>query len=214
MQGVRASFFRFGVVTALFLSPLAGCATVSVMEPKALTAQIAIAPQSSQLHNASDAYCDAARRSALATGETSIGSLASLLTGRGGADDAYWKKISLDTKATPASLLARIRTDAGAATKGLGDLSVIAQKLMSASRPSKSDVADFERALIHARQARASFAEALVQAARRASQEYETTKELDGLDKALASARIVADDLAAARLSDMAGLGAFSPIAG
>jgi hypothetical protein len=178
---------------------------VSVLEPKAVTAEISLAPQSSQLHKASDAYCDAARRNAWATGETSIGALAGLLTGRNGSEDAYWKKISLDTRATPGSLLSRIRTDTGVAAKGLGDLSGIAQKLMSSSRPSKSDVADFERALIHARQARESFAEALVQVGRRASEEYQASRELEGLDRALTSARMVADDLAAARTAESLG---------
>lgn len=192
-------------MAALLLAPLAGCATVSVMEPKTVTANISLAPQSNQLHKASDAYCEAARRSAWATGETSIGALAGLLTGHNGGEDAYWQKISLDSRATPASLLMRIGADATAAAKGLGDLSGIAQKLMSSSRPSKSDVADFERALIHARQARDSFAEALVQVGRRTSEEYQASKELDGLDRALASARMVADDLAAARMAVVTG---------
>jgi len=197
-------------MAALIIAPLmastAGCATVSVMEPKTVTAEIALTPQSSQLHKASDAYCDTARRNSWATGETSIGALAGLLTGRNGAEDAYWQKITLDTKASPASLLARIRTDTGAAAKGLGDLSVIAQKLMSSSsKPSKTDVADFERALIHARQARESFAEALVQVGRRTGEEYQAGKELEGLDKVLANARMAADDLAAARMADTAG---------
>jgi len=187
------------------MASMAGCATVSVMEPKTVTAEIALAPQSSQLHKASDAYCDNARRNAWATGETSIGALAGLLTGRNGAEDAYWKKISQDPKAAPAALVSRIRADTAAAAKGLGDLSGIAQKLMSSSKPSKTDVADFERALIHARQARDAFAEALVQAGHRTSEEYEPGKELDGLDRALASARAVADDLAAARMADSAG---------
>jgi len=187
------------------MASVSGCATVSVMEPKTVTAEISLAPQSSQLHKASDAYCENARRSSWATGEASIGALAGLLTGHNAAEDVYWKKISQDPKAAPAALVSRIRADTAVAAKGLGDLSGIAQKLMSSSRPSKTDVADFERALIHARQARDAFAEALVQTGRRASEEYEPGKELDGLDRALASARAVADDLAAARMADGAG---------
>lgn len=204
-QRVRALRLHLAATVALLVVPLSGCATVSMTEGKATTTTISLAPQSSQLHKASDAYCETARTNAWATGESSIGSLAGILTGRGAPTDGYWKAISADSKATPAALLKRIRGDAAAAAKGLTDVSSTAQKVLTASKPSKSDVTDYERALIHARQARDSFADALVEVGRRSGEEFAPAREFDGLDRAIASARSLADDLAAARMADITG---------
>ena len=78
----------------------------------------------------------------------------------------------------------------------------MARSLMAKTRASKGDVTQFERALIHARQARDSLSDALAQVNKRSTREYVIDTELGALDKALASARLIADDLAAARADE------------
>jgi hypothetical protein len=174
-----------------------------MMEPGAVVAEVSLAQQSSELHRASDAYCDNARRQGWATGETSLGSLAGILTGRSMTDDQYWRRIEAD-RAAPATVLARVRTDSATAAQGLAGLSAIAVRLMAAAKPSRTDVTDFERALIHARQARESFSDAITELNRRTlgDDDVSAGAELAGFDRALTSARRTADDLAAARMAD------------
>src|SRR5262245_46545101 len=69
---------RAALLVLPLLAPLAGCATVSVYEPSA--AEISLTEQQSDLHKASDAYCEATRKKGLAAGEASLGSLAGILT--------------------------------------------------------------------------------------------------------------------------------------
>lgn len=195
VPGMRIAFALFVV-----LAPLGGCATVSVYDAAA-SGEISLTEQQSDLHKASDAYCEEARQKGLATGETSLGTIAGMLTGKTDDKNAYWRKIGADRSA-PASVVSRVRADMNDTSKGLLDLDRLARTMMGSSKPTKSDVSQFERALIHARQARDSFADALTHVNARSTREYQIALELTALDAALAKARATADELAAARATE------------
>jgi hypothetical protein len=199
---LRAYGFILGV-----LVPLAGCATVSVYQPTAGTAEVSLTAPQSDLYKASDAYCEQARKKGWATGEASLGSLSALVAGRDSDKGAYWRKIGAD-RGNPAVVLNKVRADAADAAKGLVQLNGLAQKLMaSPTKPTRTDVGAFEKVLIHARQSRDSFSDAIAEFNKRVQHEVEANVELAVLDKALASARMTADDLAAARTAEkVAGL--------
>jgi len=192
VSGPRAAFLFLAL-----LAPLGACATVSVYEPST-DAEISLIKEQSVLHKAAEAYCEDARDKGLATGETSIGNLANLLTGKNNDKNAYWRKIGADRSA-PATVVSRVRTDMNGSAKGLTDLSALARSLIGKTRPNKEDVKQFERALIHARQSRESFSDALTQVNKRSNREYQISLELTPLDEALAAARATADDLASTR---------------
>ena len=139
------------VVLLAFVSvaPLAGCATVSVYEPVA--AEISLTEDQSMLRKLADAYCKDAREKGLATGEASLTALADMLTGKESTDGSYWKRIGADRSA-PASVVSRVRADMSLSAKGLSDLETMARSLMTSSKPTRSDVSEFERALIRERQ--------------------------------------------------------------
>ncbi|HVY89585.1 MAG TPA: hypothetical protein VG942_12000, partial [Hyphomonadaceae bacterium] len=151
---------------------LCGCATVSVYQPT--TAEISLTAEQSQLHKASDEYCKDARHKGLAVGETSLGNIADMLSGKDASANAYWRKIGADRSA-PASVVSRIRADMADSAKGLASLNTMARSLITSksTRPSKDDVTEFELALIHARQARDSLSDALMQVNKRTEREYQ-----------------------------------------
>jgi hypothetical protein len=188
------------ILTLCLLAGLGGCATVAVYQPGA-SAEISLTEQQSELLKASDSYCQKARDKGLATGETSLGSIADMLTGKAGDTPAYWRRIGADTSA-PTAVVSRIRADMNSTTAGLNGLESLAHKLMTTTKPTKADVNQFERALIHAQQARDSLSDALSQVNKRSTRAYEISAELAPLDKAMAAARTTADDLAAARVTD------------
>ncbi len=173
-----------------------GCATVSVYEPT--SAEISLTAEQSRLHKAADAYCEAARKKNLATGEANLGSLAGMLTGKTDDKNAYWRKIGADRSA-PATVVSRVRADMNDSAKGLSELDKLARSMMGQTQPTKSDVTQFELAVIHAKQARDSFSDALMEVNKRSNREYQVALELTPLDEALASARTTADELAASR---------------
>lgn len=185
-------------MTLALLAPLGACATVSVYEaPK--TAEFSIAQAQSGLHDAAAAYCEDARAKGLASGETGLGGLGNIFSGNKDNDkNSYWRKIGADRSA-PASVVSRVRADMNESAKGLADLSKLARAMMGKAPATKEDVTQFERALIHARQSRDSFSDALTQVNKRSNREYKITDELAPLDTALASARATADELAASR---------------
>ena len=183
----------------IVLAPLGGCATVSVYEP--VSAEVSLTEDQSQLRKAADTYCKDARDKGLATGEASLTALADMLTGKEPADGSYWKRIGAD-RAAPASVVSRVRADMNTSAKGLIALETMARSLMGSSKPTRSDVSEFERALIHARQARDSFSDALAQVNKRSDREYQIRLELTPLDDALSRARVTADELAAVRAED------------
>lgn len=175
----------------------AGCATVSVYD-EPITAEISLTQDQSDLHAAAEAFNKSARDRGLASGEASLASLAGMLSGKQSDANAYWRRIGAD-KSAPAAVVGRVRDDMNASARGLADLDKMAHSLIDTGDPARLDVAAFEGALIHARQARDSFSDALVQVNKRASAEYQITLELAPLDSALAAARATADDLAQAR---------------
>lgn len=177
--------------------PAAACATVSVYD-EPLTAEISLTHDQSELHAAAEAFNKSARDMGLASGEASLASIAGMLSGKQTDANAYWRRIGAD-KTTPATVVTKVRDDMNASAKGLSDLDKMAHSLIAKGDPARLDVAAFEGALIHARQARDSFSDALVQVNKRASAEYQITLELAPLDAALAKARATADDLAQAR---------------
>jgi hypothetical protein len=179
-----------------FLVASGGCATVSVYEPS--SAEISLTAEQSELHKAADAYCEAARKKSLATGEANLGALAGILTGKTDDKNAYWRKIGADRSA-PATVVSRVRADMNDSAKGLSDLNAMARAMMRKTEPTKSDVTQFELAVIHAKQARDSFSDALMEVNKRSNREYQVALELTPLDEALASARTTADELASAR---------------
>ena len=175
----------------------AGCATVSVYD-EPITAEISLTQDQSDLHAAAEAFNKSARDRGLASGEASLASLAGMLSGKQSDANAYWRRIGAD-KSAPAAVVGRVRDDMNASARGLADLDKMAHSLIDTGDPARLDVAAFEGALIHARQARDSFSDALVQVNKRASAEYQITLELAPLDSALAAARATADNLAQAR---------------
>lgn len=195
MSGPRAAF-----LCVALLAGLGGCATVSVYQPST-DAEVSLTKEQSVLHKAAKAYCDKTREKGLATGESSLGSLANILSGKTDDKNAYWRRIGADRSA-PASVVSRVRADMNDAAKGLSDLNVLGRGLIGKMRPGKEDVAQFEKALIHARQARDSFSDALTEVNKRSSREYQIALELTPLDDALAAARATADELASIRTDE------------
>lgn len=181
------------------LAATGGCATVSVYEPS--SAEISLTTEQSALHRAADTYCEAARKKGLAAGEANLGALAGILTGKTDDKNAYWRKIGADRSA-PATVVTRVRADMNDSARGLIDLNAMARSMMGKTQPTKSDVTQFELALIHARQARDSFSDALMEVNKRSNREYQVALELTPLDEALTTARRTADELAAARTTD------------
>lgn len=175
----------------------AGCATVSVYEP--VSADVSLTEEQSSLHRASEAFSRDARNKKLATGEASLSQLAGMLSGKRSDQNAYWRAIGAD-KSPPAAIVTRVRDDMNTAARGLSQLDGMARGLIVSGDLVRDDVSAFEGALIHARQARDSFSDALAQANKRAEAEYQISLELAPLDEALLKAGETADDLAAARV--------------
>ena len=191
MQTIRS------VVFCLALSVgAAGCATVSVYEP--VTAEVSLTEEQSLLHRASEAFSKDTRNKKLATGEASLSSLADMFNGNRSDEGAYWRTIGAD-RSSPAVVVARVRDDMTMAARGLARLDGMARGLIVSGDLVRDDVSAFEGALIHARQARDSFSDALAQANKKAEAEYQISLELAPLDEVLLKARETADDLAAAR---------------
>ncbi|MEM6627373.1 MAG: hypothetical protein AAGB25_06825 [Pseudomonadota bacterium] len=190
-------------LTCLVLASAAGCATVSVYETVSVT-EIQLSEPQSDLHKASEAYCELANDEGWAEGESNWSKLRSLLGGEAQDEGAYWRRIGADELA-PSSVLARVEADAGKATDGLVRVNDFAKALIASgeSIPEKADIVQFERALIHAKQARESFSIALSKAKTRASENVPIDAVLVEFDAALEAATQTADDLAEARMADV-----------
>jgi len=190
------SRLRILLVSLALTVPATACTTVALIEP--VTADISLVAEVSPLQKPSDAYCRETREKGLATGEASLASLADMLSGKADSEGAYWRVIGAD-KGTPAIVATRIRNDMKASAVGLDKLTKLAVELIKYEAPTRADVSEFERALIHARQARDSLSDAFVQVNKRSESEYQITLELTALDEALARARKAADELVSAR---------------
>lgn len=193
------SRLRFLLVSLVMAVPATACTTVALYEP--VSADISLIADVSPLHGASEEFCRQTREKGLATGEASLASFAAMLAGEDGGQRVYWRLIGAD-KGTPATVVTRIRNDMKAAATGIDGLSRLAETLMKDDAPTSTDVLEFERALIHARQARDSLSDAFVQVNKRSESEYQIALELAQLDQALARARHVADELAATKVAD------------
>lgn len=198
------SRMRFLLVPLAMAVPVAGCTTVALYEP--VSADISLIADVSPLHGPSDEFCKQTREKGLAAGETSLASLADMLTGKDAGAGAYWRVIGAD-RGVPAVVIARARADMKASADGIDALSRLAEALMKDSAPTSADVLEFERALIHARQARDSLSDAFVQVNKRSESEYQISLELAQLDDSLSRARRVADELAAAKVAEPAAVG-------
>ena len=190
---------RVLLVSLALAVPLTACTTVALIEP--VSADITLIADVSPLQKPSAAYCRETREKGLATGEASLASLADMLAGTASSEGAYWRQIGAD-KGTPAIVVTCVRNDMKATAAGLDQLTKLAQTLIKDQPPTRADVTEFERALIHARQARDSLSDAFVQVNKRSESEYQISLELTPLDEALARARSAADDLVAARAPD------------
>jgi len=193
------SRLRFLLVPLVMAVPATACTTVALYEP--VSADITLIADVSPLHAPSEEFCRQTREKGLATGEASLASLADMLSGKDGGQGAYWRIIGAD-KGAPAPVVTRIRNDMKAAATGIDALSRLAETLMKGDEPTSTDVLEFERALIHARQARDSLLDAFVQVNKRSESEYQISLELTPLDEALSRARRVADELAATKVAD------------
>jgi hypothetical protein len=185
------------VLCLALATSVAGCATVSVYEP--VSAEVLLTAEQSQLQKASEAFNHDTRSKKLATGEASLSTLADMLAGKRADDTAYWRAIGAD-RLSPAAIIAHVRADMTQASQGLSRLDGLARTLIGTGEMARDDVSAFEGALIHARQARDSFSDAIVAANKRSDAEYQVSLELKPLDEALLRARETADDLAAARV--------------
>jgi hypothetical protein len=195
------------LITCLVLAASsAACTTVALYEP--VSADISLIADASPLQQPSDAFCKETREKGLATGEASLAQIGDILSGKDRTEGAYWRLIGAD-KGTPAVVVTRIRNDMKASATGIDGLTKLAQSLMADGAPTRADVTQFERALIHARQARDSLSDAFVQVNKRTESEYQITLELAQLDESLGRARRTADELAASRApdTDAAGIG-------
>lgn len=187
------------ITVFLLLGPLAGCATVSLYNP--VTVDVSLAVEMSRLQEPSDSFCRLTREKGLATGEASLASLTDILTGKDRSEGAYWRLIEAD-KGAASFVVTRIRSDMKASADGIDNLTKLALVVLNESVPTRADVSFFERALIHARQARDAMSDAFVQVNRRSHSEYQISQELAPLDESITRARRVADQLAASRSPD------------
>ncbi|MBU6320180.1 MAG: hypothetical protein KGS00_11040 [Alphaproteobacteria bacterium] len=193
---LAAHLIRKLAVPVAALALAAGCATVSVYEPRP-SSEAPPDVRQSVLRQASEAYCRETRKKGLAVGQGGFGSIAGLLTG---ADEtgAVYSDLILDANASPAATLERVRADVGDVTRGLQYLDELARAVLAQSVPSGSDVTEFEKALIHARQAREALSDALATTNVKLKTDYSIEGELEDLDRTLTRARVTADDLASA----------------
>ncbi len=193
------SRLRFLLVPFAMAVPATACTTVALYEP--VSADISLIADVSPLQGPSEEFCRQTRDKSLATGEASLASIADMLAGKDATLGAYWRVIGAD-KGAPAAVVTRIRNDMKASATGIDGLSRLAENLMKDAEPTSTDVTEFERALIHARQARDSLSDAFVQVNKRSTSEYQIALELAPLDEALGRARRVADQLAATKAAD------------
>lgn len=191
-----AHLIRGLVIPLAAMALTVGCATVSVYEPR-LSSEAPPDLRQSVLRQASEAYCIETRRKGLAVGQGGLGSIAGLLTG---ADEtgAVYSNLIIDSLAGPTATLERVRADAADVTRGLQYLDELARAVLVHSVPTGSDVTEFEKALIHARQAREALSDALATANLALKTDYSIEGELEGLDRILTRARLTADELGSA----------------
>ena len=202
-------FFVGLVVGSAFLS--SGCATVAVLETVAET-EVQLSKPQSELHKASAAFCEASRDSGWASGESTFSTLMKIWGGTNEVGEDYWAHLTA-FEPSPVEIIEQVSFDVSRATEHLNNVNELAQALLPSHgadrKPHNADVREFERVVIHAGQARETFAASflkLKQVDREALADVNPVEVLKPLDESLELARLIADGLAAARMSEVLAL--------
>lgn len=203
-------FFVGLIISTTFLT--SGCATVAVFETVAET-EIQLTKPQSQLHKASIAFCESSRDAGWANGESTFSSLMKIWGGTNEIGEEYWQHLT-QFDPSVAEIAEQVGYDVVRATEHLGDVNKLAQALLPShgapEKPRNADVREFERVLIHAGQARETFAASFLrikQTDKSVLENIDPVAVLSPLDKELELARSIANGLAASRMSEaLAGL--------
>ncbi|WP_018997859.1 hypothetical protein [Hirschia maritima] len=202
-------FFVGLAVGSAFLS--SGCATVAVLETVAET-EIQLSKPQSELHKATAAFCETSRDSRWASGESNFSTLMKIWGGTNEIGEEYWTHLTA-FEPTSSEIVEQVSFDVTRAAGHLNDVNALAQALLPSHgadrKPRNADVREFERVLIHAGQARETFAASflkLKQTDRAALEDINPVEVLKPLDESLELARLIADGLAAARMSEVLAL--------
>jgi len=185
-----------GWFSALIALGAAGCATVS-LDPS--VKEISLTSGQSALHEASRTFRREALEQDWASGETGLARLPQALSGVDSSKTtagAYMDRLRAVQGAE--ARLRRVRADVRRAAAGLETLTVIAGDLAASGASRRSDVVEFELALIQAGQARDTFSKAIAGTPGLAALGLDAASELAVLDRAMAGARSAADVLAQA----------------
>lgn len=194
---------RFATAAAMLLIT-GGCATVS-MQPAVTT--VSLTQAESQLVEASKAYCDHADQ----RGWVNVYSPMSLLQAGLFPENAPEKKAEYFTRINADSadselLKARISSDVTSAADQLAEISFVAEAVLAeGAKPTRADVAGFERALVYAQKSKTSFEVATAKVAERGYTDLDVVQaSMLTLDSEIVRARNIADRLVDAWQADTA----------
>ncbi len=191
--------------TALLSS---GCATVAVFETVSET-EIQLTKPQSELHKASVAFCETSQDSKWANGESNFSALMKIWGGDNEVGKAYWEHLT-QFEPDASEIAELVNYDVSSATESLTEVNQLAQALLPShgaiTKPRNADVREFERVVIHAGQARETFAASFLRIKQTDSSALENIDPVEVLapfDKELELARLIVDGLAAARMSEV-----------
>ena len=189
------------VLLTVSLCLLGGCATVS-MVPGETTVESGLSHNQSVLRKVSSEYCDAVVEAGWIQASGGLAGLAdTLINGRGNAVEDYAARIGAGNNA-PALVLSRISADTQSARTGLSSVSNEAIAVLKDSgdaTATRSDVMNYERALVRAQMAYRNFQSALSTVASRPDMDIDTAlvdAELADFADTIDEARKTADELA------------------
>ncbi len=191
-----------GVILAISLCFLVGCATVSVV-PDETTVETRLSVNQSKLRQASLDYCDKTVTAGWVEESSGVSGLAQMLMhGREtvtNPDTVYATRIGATT-AAPALVLAKIASDAADARAGLETVTREASAVLAGGKDqtaNRGDIMSFERALVRAQMSHRSFAQAFNDVSARADLDVSPIAlEVDRLAASIDKARSIADRLA------------------
>ncbi len=192
------------VISVLSLVLLTGCATVSVV-PGETTVETSISANQTALRDVASAFCDRALEKGWVEASGGLAGLAEdLIHGKdAGAvvPVGYSAQIGTMTQA-PSLVLARIAGDVNDARRGLSEVSREARlvlEIKDRKAANRTDVMNFERALVRAQMAHRNFSIALDEVSMRDDFDADAapvTAALDALANTIDAARETADGLA------------------
>lgn len=193
------------VIGSAFLS--SGCATVAVFENVAET-EIQLTKPQSELHKASMNFCQISRDAGWANGESNFSALMKIWGGTNEIGEDYWEHLTqFDPSAS--EVVEQVGFDITNVTASLREVNEMAQALLPShgaeQKPENSDVREFERVLIHAGQARETFAASFLRVKKMDDQAFDDMSPVDllgPLDAELELSRSIANGLAASRMSE------------